>query len=211
MSAPFSRAPRRPVNLRIAFSAALPPIMSLPEKRAELFAAADRPNHRDSPNGISEKVLYSLPVPSSTYIIRGLPSVIVPVLSVKSMFMPPAVSIPTSRRTRTFALSIFFILSEHTIAIISGKPSGTATTMTIIPIITELIMSDMTCAVSEKYPAIITGSNCCANTALFKKLIMTIKTADMHPNLLMLAASLASFIDRGLSGICSCASCVSFP
>ena len=56
------------------------------------------------------------------------PVVSVPVLSVKSMSMLPAVSIPTRRRTRTPFFIIRFMLKERTTVIIMGSPSGTATT-----------------------------------------------------------------------------------
>ena len=60
-----------------------------------------------------------------------MPSVKVPVLSVSKQVMLPLVSIPTNLRTKTFYLSIFFILEDKTKVIIIGKPSGTVTTMTV--------------------------------------------------------------------------------
>ena len=57
-----------------------------------------------------------------------VPAVRVPVLSVKRMFMLPAVSMPTSLRTMTLSRFIRSILADSTTAIIMGSPSGTATT-----------------------------------------------------------------------------------
>ena len=55
----------------------------------------------------------------------------VPVLSVNKIFRLPAVSIPTSLRTKTLLFNIFFILDERTSVIIIGSPSGTATTIIV--------------------------------------------------------------------------------
>ena len=61
------------------------------------------------------------------------PSVSVPVLSVKSMFILPAASIPTGFLTSTLSFTILFIFDDRTTAIIIGNPSGTATTITVNP------------------------------------------------------------------------------
>ena len=55
----------------------------------------------------------------------------VPVLSLNRMFRLPAVSMPETLRTSTLSLSIFPIFWADTIAIMRGRPSGTAMTMMI--------------------------------------------------------------------------------
>ena len=64
-------------------------------------------------------------------ITSSLPLVIVPVLSVKSILIFPAVSIPISFLTKTLLLSILFMFDDKTKVTISGKPSGTATTIMV--------------------------------------------------------------------------------
>ncbi len=61
-----------------------------------------------------------------------MPLVSVPVLSEKSIFKLPEVSIPTNFRTSTLSFSIRFILEDSTTVIIIGSPSGTATTITVM-------------------------------------------------------------------------------
>ncbi len=62
----------------------------------------------------------------------NFPSVNVPVLSENRIFKLPAVSIPNNFRTNTLACNNLRIFKDNTIAIIIGKPSGTATTIMII-------------------------------------------------------------------------------
>ena len=71
----------------------------------------------------------------------SFPVVSVPVLSVKRMSMLPAVSIPTSRLTRTPERSIRFMFEESTTVIIIGSPSGTATTTMDIAIVKAVMNS----------------------------------------------------------------------
>ena len=49
------------------------------------------------------------------------------------MLRLPLVSIPTSLRTSTWSFSMRFMLEESTTVIIMGRPSGTATTTTVMP------------------------------------------------------------------------------
>ena len=65
--------------------------------------------------------------------ISNSPLVRVPVLSVNSIFRLPLLSIPTNFLTRTFSFSSLFILLDNTKVIIIGNPSGTATTIMVIP------------------------------------------------------------------------------
>ena len=69
----------------------------------------------------------------------SLPLVIVPVLSENRIFREPAVSIPATFLTSTLSLSILPMFCAETIAIISGRPSGTAITMMITASITDWI------------------------------------------------------------------------
>ena len=79
----------------------------------------------------SSSSLYSFPLKSIIFITFKLPFVIVPVLSVKRVFIFPAVSIPVSFLTSTLLFNILFILDERTSVIIIGSPSGTATTIIV--------------------------------------------------------------------------------
>ena len=53
-----------------------------------------------------------------------IPSVKVPVLSVNSMFILPAASMPVGFFTRTLSETIFLMFDERTTEIIKGSPSG---------------------------------------------------------------------------------------
>jgi hypothetical protein len=83
---------------------------------------------------LSDNAARLLYTPSQVIIFSqcGVPTVIVPVLSVKSKLRDPAVSIPTSFLTITLLRIIRFIFADKTTVIIIGKPSGTATTTTVI-------------------------------------------------------------------------------
>ena len=82
--------------------------------------------------GISSSLSYCVPAPVRKALTESRPWVRVPVLSVNRIFRLPAVSMPSSLRTSTLTLSSFFMLIASTMAIIIGKPSGTATTTTMI-------------------------------------------------------------------------------
>ena len=96
--------------------------------------------------GRAENVSYDAPAPSIHAMTSRRPLVIVPVLSENKILTLPEVSIPISFLTNTLDFNIFFILIEHTIAIMSGSPSGTATTITTIPMMSEDTRSDTTWA-----------------------------------------------------------------
>ena len=72
-----------------------------------------------------------MPLPSKKPTTSRLPLVIVPVLSEKSIFKEPAVSIPVNFLTKTLFFNILFILEDKTKVIIIGRPSGTATTIIV--------------------------------------------------------------------------------
>ena len=78
----------------------------------------------------------------------SFPVVNVPVLSVKRIFIEPAVSIPTSFLTRTPSRSIFRIFADKTTVIIIGSPSGAATTTTVIIKVSAWIKVEQTKEIS---------------------------------------------------------------
>ena len=88
------------------------------------------------------KVSSKLPSKNST--TSNCPFVIVPVLSENKTFKEPAVSIPIGFLTNTLLSNIFEVFLINTIAIIKGKPSGTAITIIATAIITTFKTSCIT-------------------------------------------------------------------
>ena len=74
-------------------------------------------------------IIIVMAVPSRKVTTSSCPLVIVPVLSLNRRLRLPAVSIPLILRTKTLSLSILPMFWAETMAIINGKPSGTAMTM----------------------------------------------------------------------------------
>ena len=120
----------------IARSVEFPPTATPSDRIADVLSRHDRLN-RPKPLGdmrlksfaLSRCVLSARTIPPT----ESLPSVSVPVLSVKRMFILPAASIPAGFRTSTLSRIIFLMFEERTTAIIIGSPSGTATTITVSP------------------------------------------------------------------------------
>jgi hypothetical protein len=79
----------------------------------------------------------------------------VPVLSVQISFAPPIVSDASNFLTRLFSYFIFITEKAREIVTASGSPSGTATTMTVIPIIKKLTRDDrVSTVIRDLSPAI---------------------------------------------------------
>lgn len=72
-----------------------------------------------------------------------------PVLSEQILFAPPIVSQAYIFLTRFLSLSIFYVEKARERVTDKGKPSGIATTMTVIPIMKNLIIST-TCFPSKE-------------------------------------------------------------
>ena len=148
--------------LSTALSVAFPPYIctstSFSEITASVLLYMLSRSLSATPCAISAKFLLSSALPSTNVTASSLPLVIVPVLSLKSMFKLPAVSIPTIFLTSTLSLSILPIFKADTSATIRGSPSGTAITMIMTASITAFITSLTTVIQSEKYAAICAPS-----------------------------------------------------
>ena len=124
----------------MARSVELPPMISCPETVAELFTPMPVTMSVRITRGRSFSLVKMrwLPVASSTTDRR--PSVMVPVLSVKSRDREPAVSRPLILRTRTLSLIMRMDWKDMRMLVSMGRPSGTAQMM----IVTATVTASMT-------------------------------------------------------------------
>ncbi|MPM09695.1 hypothetical protein SDC9_56017 [bioreactor metagenome] len=129
------------------------------------------------------------------------PTVKVPVLSVNNMFKLPAVSIPTSFLTSTLSLIIRFMFDESTTVIITGKPSGTATTMMVTARVSALITSCASVYGFDMYMIISAMLKWLSIAIDLKRDETRIKNAPRYPMRLMKAARSLSLSFNGLSDL----------
>ena len=96
---------------------------------------------RTSPTSDSFLNCFTSPVAISVTV--SLPSVIVPVLSLKRMLKLPAVSRPLILCTRTLSLIIRMLWKEDRMDVNDGKPSGTAHTMMVTEVETAATIKNI--------------------------------------------------------------------
>ena len=119
------------------------------------------------------------------------------------MFKLPELSIPTSFLTNTFSFNSLFILLDSTSVIIIGRPSGTATTIIVIPRVKLYSKCDDITLKLVTISIILLKLKLLLINIVLNKYESITKNAQMYPILLMNAASTLSLFFKGLSGVLS--------
>ena len=156
------------------------------------------PYTRPADSRIRDGAEYS-PSAVMTRVTVKSPHVSVPVLSQKSMFRLPAVSMPTSFFTSTRSRSIRFIFEDSTTVIIIGSPSGTATTMTEIASVSAPSTSAKTYAGSESRASVSVMSIPASMKNERNRYATATSAAAAYPSVLTFFASVVSRAFSGLS------------
>ena len=133
------REPALPAAFRKAIrarSVLLPPMMLPPLTETLVLTPAPMTTSAARESGIWSRDWNTCPLPVASSTTDSLPSVMVPVLSLKRMLRLPAVSRPLIFRTSTLSLAIFRLWKDSRMLVSMGSPSGTAQTMMVTATVT---------------------------------------------------------------------------
>ena len=177
-----------------ARSVLLPPITFPSLAEALLFTPAPTTISSRNFSDVSERLenLVRSPVINST--TESLPSVIVPVLSLKSKLRLPAVSRPLIFLTSTLSFDILILWNERSIEVSIGRPSGTAHTIIVTATVIASIKSFIHSIISDGAPP---------PTIVFNIIPTIIAIAPIYPNVEICLASLASLTCKGVALVSS--------
>ena len=124
----------------------------------------------------------------------------------KSIFILPAASIPAAFLTRTLSFIMRRRFEASTTAIIIGRPSGTAITMTVRPRVNAEISFEMRNRKLLSFRSIACPAKPLSRTKTLKRYANATSAAIMYPIMLICFASFVSLRRRGLSRGSSCIS-----